>query len=82
MAIRLSEFVQLSKRLQCAVLYQAGIPLMPRMRGRQYLMLYSLGNFYVEASWWKEHELKYIYAFDSTSELAPYLDSINWHEFV
>lgn len=80
MLVSVAEYDQLPKGLQSALLLQSGIPLMSRMMGTHYLVLFSLNNFFVEASWDSSHELKHVHAFRNTSELTPYLARINWEE--
>ncbi|MFD2569582.1 hypothetical protein ACFSUS_03000 [Spirosoma soli] len=82
MTLSLSEYCQLPRGIQSALLLKEGVPLMWRvMMGKHHAVLYSLGAFYVEASWDKEWTLKYLHPFRNVNELNPYLALIDWEEF-
>ncbi len=82
MAPSLIEYRQLPTCVQSALLLQEGTPLMWRiMLGRYHTVLYSLGTFFVEASWDRNWNLKHVHAFRDIDGLTPYLTLIDWQEF-
>jgi hypothetical protein len=83
MAPSLAEYSQLPMCLQSALLLEGGTPLMWRiMLGKYHTVLYSLGTYFVEASWDRSWNLNHIHAFRDVAGLTPYLLLIDWQELV
>ena len=83
MTVSLTDYNQLPRGIQGALLLQDGTPLVWRRKpGGNQAVLYSLGSFYVEASLDGAFVLQHLYAFRDIKNLTPYLARIDWQEFV